>query len=50
MFPLVSTILTLSMDIMVISAEIVSLFFKYYLTKTFEMITYPRFRMVNNMK
>ena len=37
MFPLVSTILTLSMDNMVISAEIVSLFFKYTPIKTMNL-------------
>ena len=35
MFPLVSTILTLSIDIMVISVEIVSLFLKIFSDKNF---------------
>ena len=37
MFPLVSTILTLSMDNIVISAEIVSLFIKYSRIKTMNL-------------
>ena len=55
MFPLMSTNLTLSMDIMVISVEIVSLYIVYhkhvYLNVIKgKMITYPRFSTMNKMK
>ena len=51
MFPLMSTNLTLSMDIMVISVEIVSLYiYYYYQVNKGKMITYPRFSTMNKMK
>ena len=50
MFPLMSTNLTLSMDIMVISVEIVSLYTVYQKVNKGKMITYPRFSMMNKMK
>ena len=50
MFPLVSTNLTLSMDIMVISVEIVSLYIVYHKVNKGKMITYPKFSTMNKMK
>ena len=50
MFPLMSTNLTLSMDIMVISVEIDSLYIAYHKVNMGKMITYPRFSTMNKMK